>query len=499
MAYLPPFEYDVFISYARVDDQKAPGKDKGWVSLFHEYLDIELSKRFGRVGDIKIWRDTREIRGNTYFDEAIQTSIENSGLFLALTSRGYFATECYCAKELKWFHEKVQADGHGMKIGTRSRLFNLLLYNIPRKEWPAEYSGTGGLAFHDSERVDQRGQPSRQDSVLFDQQLRQLVDEVETTLRDFKNVLDPKSEKKGEPEPAGDSSRVFLAHTEGSLRVIRMRVIEELQSKGVQVVTNIPPPYQAKLHEQRVTAEMRKADLSVHLLDGAPGMEIEDEPGKSFFQAQIELGQQHARSQLIWLPKTFELQSVDDLGYREFLDRLENGSREQVKYNFIKESPGSISREILEKINQIKMQQVPNHATPSAALLDTHFKDQLYALDLGKFLLEQLKMQPYINPEEDTPQKNLTLFQEMLKRVSVLIIVFGEVAGDWVRERLTSALHIATAEKCNLKLCGIYLAPINGKGAARQVSLGVFPTSIPIFLFDSRETLANLLNRFVGS
>jgi len=31
-AFVPPFEHDVFVSYAHVDDDPAPGADDGWVS-----------------------------------------------------------------------------------------------------------------------------------------------------------------------------------------------------------------------------------------------------------------------------------------------------------------------------------------------------------------------------------------------------------------------------------------------------------------------------------
>ena len=34
MAFLSPFGYDIFISYARVDDMPWPGRDIGWVTHF---------------------------------------------------------------------------------------------------------------------------------------------------------------------------------------------------------------------------------------------------------------------------------------------------------------------------------------------------------------------------------------------------------------------------------------------------------------------------------
>jgi hypothetical protein len=500
MAYLSPFKNDIFISYARVDDQKDPDKDEGWVTLLHKYLAGALSRRFGRTNVINIWRDTNEIGGSTYFDEAIETSIKESAIFLALTSNGYLSSESYCSKELKCFYQKAQQERYGLKIGTRARLFNLLVQNIAREKWPAELIGTAGLAFHDAEDEAQFGEPSEPGSPLFESQLRKLVDELHQALLEFKAVIQPVAEEK-EPTPeevAEDSLTVFVAHAEGALRGTKRRVVEELRRSGVRVAASVPPPYEVQLHDRIATAEISSANLSVHLFDDAPGIEIEGEPEKSYYQKQAEIGLQHAKAQLIWVPKALDLQTIEDENYRGFLDQLENGRRGEATYSFIRESPGSITREILAKLNQLKIEKENPRPPLSATLLDTHQKDQPYAYDLGRFLYDQRGINAYVNPEEDDPQKNIALFQEMLRRVSVLVIVFGQVAGEWVRERVNTALQIAINQNFPLKLCGIYLTPsANGQEDNRPASLGRFRASVPIVPFYRPETLADLLDTVV--
>src|ERR1051326_3032338 len=77
------FKYDVFISYARVDNQIAVGnsEEKGWVSLFHSHLKVALSREVGLLDVVTIWRDTREITGNQLFDSTIQDALDNSAVF----------------------------------------------------------------------------------------------------------------------------------------------------------------------------------------------------------------------------------------------------------------------------------------------------------------------------------------------------------------------------------------------------------------------------------
>jgi hypothetical protein len=86
MAYLhPTFENDIFLSYARVDNQPPPGAEEGWVDLFKKTLEIELAKRVGRAGVVKIWMETRRLASNQFFDDEIKTQIRQSGIFVALT------------------------------------------------------------------------------------------------------------------------------------------------------------------------------------------------------------------------------------------------------------------------------------------------------------------------------------------------------------------------------------------------------------------------------
>jgi hypothetical protein len=71
MAFVPGFEYDIFISYAHVDNQMATSEAAGWVETFHKNLRIRLSQRFGRDGLVAIWRD-ENLTGDQLFDQVIK-------------------------------------------------------------------------------------------------------------------------------------------------------------------------------------------------------------------------------------------------------------------------------------------------------------------------------------------------------------------------------------------------------------------------------------------
>jgi len=473
MAYLPGFEHDIFISYSHVDDQD------GWVELFQKQLEMELSKLIGRMGVARIWRDRRRLQGNHLFDQTIQNAINASALFVTLNSRGYLESD-YCRRELQWFREK---NSNAMNVGDRLRLFNVLLTNIHYAKWPEEFAGTSGHPFHDAERDDQVGYPHDPNEKPFRSQMRQLCEAIHATLEAFKAQL----EQAPGPPPAPPAIQkdngftVFLADTADSLRTLRRRISNELMQRGVNLVAQIPPPYQSGEHDRQVIAELGGAHLSVHLLDGWPGREIDGGGEKTYPQRQVELGLQRAKSQMIWVPQSLDIKTIEDETHRAFLDQLENGKRDRTGYKFIRESQTVITNEIINLLEQSK-QESANGNGAAAVLLETHLKDQLHALELGRALTER-RIRLHLHSEGDEPVKSVGIFEETLKRVDRLVIVFGDVAEDWVRERLGDAVKFAITANHPLKSCCVYFAPPRSKSANGKFKLPF----LPVYEFDSRD------------
>ena len=137
---------------------------------------------------------------------------------------------------------------------------------------------------------------------------------------------------------------------------------------------------------------------------------------------------------------------------------LENGRlREQAKYDFIRGGPNEIVREITEKLEQVKRAVQPT-GTPTSVLLDTYLKDQMFAHEMSRLLLEK-NIVPYVNPEEDDPRQNVQILQARLKQVDALVIFFGEVGEEWVRARLAEAAKIVITEQCPVQAFFVCLAP----------------------------------------
>ena len=72
MAGISGFEYDIFISYAHLDNETISNEEKGWIEEFRQHLELALSRRHGRAGLIKVWWDNKRLDGSIVFDSSIQ-------------------------------------------------------------------------------------------------------------------------------------------------------------------------------------------------------------------------------------------------------------------------------------------------------------------------------------------------------------------------------------------------------------------------------------------
>lgn len=469
MSWVPGYECDVFLSYSHVDNLTPDNEpDAGWVAQFHKRLELALTQKAGRSGAITIWRDERRLRGNLLFDKSIQDAVQRSAVFVPLYSHGY-ANSAYCADELKWFYEKAQKESIGLAAGDSYRIFPVFLNRFAPAVWPKEFGRTSGFPFNDSARAEDEGEPSDPGSELFRTQLRALKDSLFVTLERLRN-LTAKPAPVASDVDATDVFRIFLADVPDVLTPVRRRVINELrQQPSLQVLSSVPPPSEDEPHRTAVLAALTRADLSVHLFSDSPGREIDDREGVYYPQTQAELALEHGKSQIVWVPETLKTENILDPGLAAFLERVESGKRKRDTFEFLRTTPAAVTAEILAKIEHIQNQANTPEEAPGAALIDTHFKDQLQTFELMRYLVDR-KVQPYLNPQEDNPSSNLEIFTQRLKQVSLLIVFYGAVAEEWVRARLGVAIQIAIAENFPLRACGVYVVPPQKPGLNTRAS-----------------------------
>ncbi len=476
MAFVPGYEYDIFISYAHVDNFCYPGQEDGWIKQFYQNLNLMLARRFGRMDSVKIWWDSKKLDGSVLFDDSIASGIEKSAIMICLDSPGYKASE-YCRKELATFHKKAKEDAFGLKVGDQSRILHVLLNNIPHHDWLDELGGTTGFPFHDAESQDDFGDTVETTSAKFKAQMRHLKDAVFRLLENLQkgSEADAPSEsavktaaapipKSGTVIAAGAIEKkeftIFMGEVPDTLRSPRKRLIAELSKRGFDVITGVPPPDDTQGHQKAVEDALEKSDMAVNLLDIYPGREVVDQPDQWYPQIQTELCLKHQVPQMIWIPSDSDYADIEEAEYRNFLTALEEGTHTDKQYEFVRGSKSTLSKQIEDYADRI-LSQKPAQLESSgriSVLLDTHEKDHLYALDLSRILVQK-QILPFINPQEDDPLSNLRELGSRMSKVQKLIFMYGNVSKEWVRERVSAALQLIMDNNYPIEDFFIYMAP----------------------------------------
>lgn len=448
MAYIEGFTNDIFISYSHIDNERTSGQETSWIEQFYKDLNVLLWQSFG-TRDVSIWWDHKRLDGGTYFNDAIATGIKESAIFLCINSRSFINSD-YCQKELDLFYNKVQRDDFGLRVKDKSRIVNVLLYNIPYTDWPHELTGLSGFPFHTKEEGEEgEGDPIDVADTKYKKQLHYLRDFLVTLI---KILRDP-------PLPPPPVFTIFFGEVSDTLRTTRKKAIADLENEGYKIISDVPPPYEENEHEKTVIEEVEKASFSVHLLDQYPGKEILGEETSWYPLKQAELCISNKKPKLIWVPSQMEVNSIEEDNYKAFMHQLDTGKQAGNKLEYIRGPKAELTQQIKDMVARIiKDAAPPKRSGQLSVLLDTHYKDQLYALELSKGLLEK-EIQPFINPQEDDPRKNMNILEDRIGQVSKLIFFYGKVSKDWVQERMNAALQLIVANRYPIDDFFVFMVP----------------------------------------
>ncbi len=453
MGYIPGFDYDIFISYSHTDNINIEDEE-GWVEQFYKILRITLWQSIG-TEEIKIWWDDKRIDGNVVFDDAIAEGIKKSAILLCLNSPS-FLHSLYCKKELQLFYNTAKYDSIGLKIEDQSRIFNVLLNNISYSQWPLELGGTTGFRFHDVKEEDENeentGHKLQPGTQAFKENLNEMCDSISKLVKILANRREEKPE-----------FSIYFGDVTETLSKVKKLALKELEKAGFNVITGLPPPDDEDQHEAAVKEKIKKSALSVHLLNQFPGREIEGEDTTWYPQKQVELGLRYAKQQLIWVPKEMDINLIEEDQYKIFMQdldsgKLDSGKQGLNKIEYIRGSKGEIPKQIKDLAEQLKKQLIQPAPGKLSVLLDTHYNDQMYAFELSKSLLSN-QIQPFINPQDDDPRNNINILEDRISQVNKLIFFYGNIAADWVAERMKAARQLIVSNHYPVKDFFVLMLP----------------------------------------
>jgi hypothetical protein len=276
-------------------------------------------------------------------------------------------------------------------------------------------------------------------------------------------------------EPAPERFRIFLATAADDQRALRLKLARQLSAlPTVELFAETPPPEEREPHTSAVEECVRKADLCVHLLGAGAGADVEwadNQPGATYVSEQLRIGLSSARTQLILQPSDFDLQRVSQPEYAKLLGEVMARPDPRSRLEIVRAGRPEVFDIIRGKQREIEEARLRAQdaalGTAGNALLEVHARDYGRSQPLVAYM-QRRRIAPLSVPPPPASQDAalgagmhldtgaLQDFAQRVRESAFLIVVFGEVARDWVDGRLQEALKLIASENLPTRL-GVYV------------------------------------------
>jgi hypothetical protein len=432
------YDYDIFISYAHVDDLPLPGAAQGWVTTFSTCIKMKLAQKLGRNDAYALWMD-QKLPGGQPITPHILEKVRRSAMLFVVLSPGYIASD-WCRRELETFHGLIAE-------GQVRRLFIVELDPVDKAEIPSELADLKRSRFWADRNSGSRrilGTPVP--DIEYYSALDDFIREV---------VIDLKQLKLAEPRSAvsmhASNGAVFLAEVTDDLDEQRNNVKRYLDQAGIAVFPKQACSLEPNAFRQAVTEGLSQGDLFVQLLSAVPGKRPPDLP-EGYVKCQLQLALSLGKPVLQWRNPTLDLSSVQDSVQRQLLDAA------TVRAEGIED----FKREIRRRLDERRIQAPRPVPTEAFVFVDMDSTDRLLAEQLSEILFRNGA--GYMLPaEEQDPRKFRKDLRDKLLECNALILIYGATTRSWVDGHLRELQKMLTLRPNPLRGLAIVEGPPDPK------------------------------------
>jgi hypothetical protein len=466
------YEYDLFISYAHIDDLSPFGDEKGWIDLLHERLSVLLAQALGY--EPRIWRDGHRLQGNDELSGAIGAGVTRSLLLVPVISPRYVQSD-WCNREMEAFHAaQPQAPAPGSPA-FRSRVFKVVKTPLPehlRECEPVHIRNLIGYQFYgedESSGVLTEFSPAPTDKQYW-RTLNRLVSDIKQTLIELKHsppartpstVDVPAATPAQTPAPSAPAQSatngappkfVYLAETTGDLAREREEVRDELRQRGYGVLPEQRLPLdELRKIEEAVRADLARCSLSVHMVGPRYGSTPEDDPA-SVVQIQERLAAERGSAdatflRLLWTPPGLGTPALEvtDARQKAFVETLQRGLTAGAE--LLQTTVEDLKTRAVEKLAPRRVQTAGDldEASRGAAQRGKKFKqvylisenrDREFVRPIKQYLFkERFEVITWLEGEAGA-ERLAEYHRKNLRECDAALIYFGSGDEPWVRKNL---------------------------------------------------------------
>lgn len=437
-SFVDGYQYDIFVSYAHVDNSPLPGAEQGWVSTLINGLRNHLGQKLGRADAYQLWLDNHEPT-NAQLIANRQQHISNSALLLLILSPAYVASE-YCMLELNHFITQ-----HGIETG---RIFIIEHDYIEAEERPNSLESIMGYPFwirdHATQQVRKLGIPKPNPEREFEyyQRLDDVAREMVCKLKSMQQTENPCAEN------MTPMTTVFLAAATEDLIEQRSKIKRYLIQQNIRVLPENSTGFNPSIH-----ADLEQSQLFIQLLSDKPDAGYADYQYKQAKAAKLNIVQ--------WRPQFIDPEQVSDPLQRDLL------MTDTVVVMGLVEFQHYVSQQIIkwqkmeaERQHQAQfLQQIQQQTEQDIVVfIDANPED----MNLGQQISEVLHHHgiAYTLPLPITPQTKAAEIRKDLKNnllySDALLVLYGEATPEWVRGQLWEVRRLQGNRKQSLKVLAVF-------------------------------------------
>jgi hypothetical protein len=444
-AFVPGFEFDVFVSYAHVDNVAlVPGKvSSGWVHTLVDGLRELLHQRLGRKEWGNIWIDPR-LTGDLSLTPEIQQAVTHSATLMVILSEGYL-NSMWCDRERKLFFEAASRRGDA-----EAHVFVVQQTEIERARWPREFADRVGYEFFRKERADASARtlgmpvPDPNEPAYFNQ-LDDLSRGLEKCLRNLQAAATPAST---EPRPipvvpTQNMATVFLAETTPDLEERRNNIRRHLEQLGLRV---LPATYYNRApadFKAAAATDLAESVLFVQLVGPYSTPKTADLPG-GYEGLQLSLAQSLNKPIMRWRDPV--------------LDTTSTRNPDLLAPDVMAMSFENFKRDVCEKVRLVTLlrpDKSPLAEGEIFTLVNVNTQDQSSAGEIRR-MLEDYNI-GYDIIDEKTPL--LDLVQSEDYNYDALVVVYGQCDQAWVQSQIRECRQLMLRKKPSALIGAVYIAP----------------------------------------
>lgn len=401
-------EYDVFISYAHVDDVR-DSSGKGWVEQFQEDLREFLPQRLGG-NTPSVFFDRTNVASNHQLAK-LRAAARNSAVLLAVASPNYAARP--------WTREELQAftTNSDWCDGEETRLFAIeCLEPDDRSAYPPPLDSHIAMPFW--EKHGSISLPLRAGGEEYRIRINQLASDIAKKLRQIRDTA--AAERRPVPVAGGAGRAVLLAQATDDLEEACEQVKSYLAQFGVAVLPAEAYPQGGEAFRAAFAQDLARASVFVQLLSASPGRRPPDMPeGYTAYQAGAAMAA--GVPVLQWRSPELRLEGVGNAEHRRLL------GGEHVIVDSLEGFKATVER----RVN--KPAPAARPATSSASVfIDASLED----LELARQIQSALTQPSGLPVLSGPPEAVRADLEENMLDCDVLVLVNGQNAPFWVRGQL---------------------------------------------------------------